>query len=102
MNIVIIKEIRQLKNAIISTTSFVALSLIFSSCSDAIDPQFCKCIEAAEEMDAKTSRFIGGGVSEEEWLEVKELSQVMASTCQDYTTISAEEELLLREQCENH
>ncbi len=96
------KEKSQLKNLIFNATAFIGFSLILSSCTDKVDNRFCECLKATEDMDEITSNFMGGDVSEEEWKEVKEISKIMNSTCKDYVEISMEEELRLKEQCENH
>ena len=67
-----------------------------------VDRQYCKCLEITEVVRAKSEKLMEGDISDEEWVKITDLIETMKSTCKDYDKISVEEELRLKEQCENH
>lgn len=83
---------------------FATVSLILScqaEDSGDVDRQYCKCLEITEDVRAKSATLMEGDISDEEWVKITDLIETMKTTCKDYEKISVEEELRLKEQCEN-
>jgi hypothetical protein len=77
---------------------FIAALLIFSSC-DSKDEQFCKCMQAGEELNAFSSALFEEEVTAEKAEKLKVLKTKQKKECADYQTMKGEEMLQRKEKC---
>lgn len=77
----------------------VLLFIGFASCSET-DEQFCKCLDASEKFDKVANDLLSGKTSETSPEERKALKKEKEKACENYQTMSGEEMLKRKADCE--
>lgn len=76
---------------------FVALASLVSCSSK--DEQFCKCMQAGEELNEYSAKMLSEEVTSEKAAKMKELKEIKKKECVDYQTMMGEEMLKKKANC---
>jgi len=79
--------------------ALIILLVLGSSCSSK-DEQFCKCLKAGEELDQFSAELFTKDINNEDAKKLKELKSIQKKECANYQTMTGEEMLKLKAECE--
>ena len=79
---------------------FVALPLFVISCSSK-DEQFCKCLNAGEELNDYSAKMMTEEVTQEKANKMQQLKDAKKKECVDYQTMMGDEMLKRKAECNN-
>jgi len=88
-----------LTKKLLTMKKILIIALLFTACSQR-DEQFCKCLEASEKLNLEANKLLSGkssSLSKEERAKLK-IDKEMA--CADYQTMTGEEMLKRKAECE--
>jgi hypothetical protein len=77
---------------------FPVLAIILFSCSNK-DEQFCKCLQAGEQLNEYSVKLLEGDVTQEKASKLKELKSKQKEACKDYQTMKGDEMLKRKKEC---
>lgn len=84
----------------ISSSLIVSFALLlFYSCGQS-DPKMCSCLEAGEKLNNYSSKMFTKEITEKDVKEMQKLKEDKAKKCVDYQTMSGEEMLKRKADCE--
>lgn len=79
---------------------FISCSLfLLLSCGQS-DPKMCSCLEAGEKLNNYSSKMFTKEITEKDVKEMQKLKEDKAKKCVDYQTMSGEEMLKRKADCE--
>lgn len=77
---------------------FVVVAGLFSCSSK--DDQFCKCMQAGEELNEFSAKMLSEEVTAEKAAKMKELKEIKKKECVDYQTMMGDEMLKRKANCD--
>lgn len=81
-------------------TLFV-ISVLFFSCSNEKDGQFCKCLEAGEKLNSFSVGMLQETITAKEADSLKKLKAAKKEACANYQTMKGDEMLKRKKECVN-
>lgn len=79
---------------------FIIVPLVMAACSSK-DEQFCKCLNAGEELNAFASKMLTQEVTKEKATKMQQLKDAKKKECADYQTMMGDEMLKRKAECSN-
>ena len=79
---------------------FIALPILLAACSSK-DEQFCKCLNAGEELNSYASKMLTQEVTKEKANKMQQLKDAKKKECANYQTMMGDEMLKRKAECNN-
>jgi hypothetical protein len=79
---------------------FIAVPLMLAACSSK-DEQFCKCLNAGEELNDYSAKMLTEEVTKEKANKMQQLKEAKKKECVDYQTMMGDEMLKRKAECKN-
>jgi len=79
---------------------FIAVPLMLAACSSK-DEQFCKCLNAGEELNDFSAKMLTEEVTQEKANKMQQLKDAKKKECADYQTMMGDEMLKRKTECNN-